>query len=144
MRKLTKAEAEQFALMVLSGAPVSHVVNYFWEEEVSDTMLEACAEAWPMQAEVLVAMRVLCGGESWHQMSDPTRLEASLKKHYNELAYFLWTTNYAECDGGEKLKADTCRQAIETKVAGMAGRESPLAQFYQDVLARYEAQGKAN
>jgi len=29
-------------------------------------------------------------------------------------------------------------------VAGMAGRESPLAQFYQDVLTRFESQGKTN
>ena len=41
------------------------------------------------------------------------------------------------------MKADTCRQAIEAKVAGMAGRESPLAQFYHDLLTRYDQQGKA-
>jgi hypothetical protein len=38
---------------------------------------------------------------------------------------------------------DTCRQSIEAKVAGMAGRESPLAQFYHDLLNRYDQEGKA-
>ena len=144
MRRLTKAEAEQFAQMVLSGAPVAEVVRYFWEEEMPEEVLAACEEAWPLQPEVLAAVRLMTGGAPWHQMSDPARLDSALKKHYSEMAYFLWTTNYAECEGGEKLKSDTCRQAIETKLAGMAGRESPLAQFYQDVLRRYEAQGKAN
>ena len=102
MRTLTKKEAEQFALIVLSGAP----------------------------------------GGTWHRMSDEERLDTSLTKHYNEMAYFLWTTNYTEIGGAEKLKADTCRQSIESKVAGMAGRESPLAQFYHDLLSRYEQQGK--
>jgi hypothetical protein len=77
-------------------------------------------------------------------MTDAQRLDVSLRKHYNEMAYFLWTTNYAECDGGEKLKSDTCRQSIEAKVAGMAGKESPLASFYHDLLQRFEQQGKVS
>ena len=64
----------------------------------------------------------------------------SLQKHYNELSYFLWTTNYGECSGSDRNKADTCRQAIEAKVAGMAGRESPLTRFYHDLLSRYDEQ----
>jgi hypothetical protein len=43
--------------------------------------------------------------------------------------------------GNDKLKADTCRIALETKVAGMAGQESPLARFYHDMLSKYEHTG---
>jgi|TARA_R110002020_G_scaffold15542_3_gene55205 hypothetical protein len=142
MRRLTKQEAEQFVMMVLSGAPVSEVVRYFWDEPLSDEELLVYEEAWPSQPEVLAVMERMTGG-TWHRMSDEQRLDASLSKHYNEMAYFLWTTNYASSAGADKLKADTCRQAIEAKVAGMAGRESPLAQFYHDLLSRYEQQGKA-
>ena len=144
MKNLSTTEAEQFAQMILSGAPVREAVEYFFPEVMPEEVLVACEAAWPVQPEVLTAVRLLTGGEPWHKMTDPARLEAALKKHYTEMAYFLWSINYADCDGGSKLKADTCRQAIETKLAGMAGRESPLAQFYQDVLSRYEAQGKAN
>ena len=140
-RALTLEEAEAFAQMVLSGAPVAEAVRYFWADTVTDELLEDCIAAWPQQAEVRVASRRLTGGVSWHEMEDPNRLDAALKKHYNELAYFLWTTNYVECNGQSKVKADTCRQAIEAKVAGMAGRESPLAQFYHDLLVRYDADG---
>ena len=126
-RALTLEEAEAFAQMVLSGAPVAEAVRYFWADTVTDELLEDCIAAWPQQAEVRVAIRRLTGGVSWHEMED--------------LAYFLWTTNYVECNGQSKVKADTCRQAIEAKVAGMAGRESPLAQFYHDLLVRYDADG---
>ena len=143
-RKLTKSEAAEFATMVLSGAPVAEIVRYFWDIEVPDEVLLGCEDQWPVQQEVVAAVRLQMGGDSWHRLTDAQRLDVSLRKHYNEMAYFLWTTNYAEIGGSDKLKADTCRQSIEAKVAGMAGRESPLAQFYQDVLSRYEAQGKAN
>jgi hypothetical protein len=142
-RRLTRAEAEQFAQIVLSGAPVPEAVRYFWEVELSEEESLAYETAWPLQTEVLSALERLTGGAPWHQLKDEVRLDAALRKHYNELAYFLWTTNYTECVGADKLKADTCRSAIEAKVAGMAGRESPLASFYHDLLSRYEQQSKA-
>jgi hypothetical protein len=140
VRPLTGTEAVAFAEMLLSGVPVAEAVPYFWDRSVTEAELLACEGAWPQQTAVRAAMQVMTGGEPWHKMDEPVRLEVSLKKHYSELAYFLWTTNYAECDGGAKVKADTCRQALEAKVAGMAGKESPLARFYHDLLTRYEAE----
>jgi len=143
-RRLTTMEAMQFAQIVLSGAPVAEAVRYFWPDDIDDEDALTCESVWPLQPEVLAALETLSGGAPWHQLKDDARLDVSLRKHYNEMAYFLWTTNYTECLGADKLKADTCRQAIEAKVAGMAGRESPLASFYHDLLQRYEQQGKAN
>ena len=143
-RKLTPKEATEFASMVLSGAPVAEDVRYFRDETMPEDVLLACEDEWPMQKEVRNAIQQQTGGMAWHKLADDHRLDISLRKHYNEMAYFLWTTNYAECDGASKMKADTCRQAIEAKVAGMAGKESPLASFYHDLLQRYEQQGKAN
>jgi hypothetical protein len=139
-RALTLREATDFASMVLSGAPVAEVVPYFCPDTASEDELLQAEETWPMQAEVLAAIERQSGGVPWHQLGDDQRLDVALRKHYNEMAYFLWTTNYAACDGASKLKADTCRSAIEAKVAGMAGQESPLASFYHDLLRRYEAE----
>ena len=139
-RPLTRDEAQVFAEMLLSGVPVAEVVPYFWDRSVTEAELVACETAWPQQEAVREAVQRMTGGTAWHKMDDPERLDVALKKHYSELAYFLWTTNHAECDGVAKTKADTCRQAIEAKVAGMAGRESPLAQFYHDLLTRYESE----
>ena len=140
VRRLDEREAREFAVMVLSGAPVADVVPYFWTTMVDEGVLLACEELWPRQTEVVLAIQQLTGGEPWHQLTDTARWDLALTKHYNELAYVLWTTNYAEVTGPAKTKADTCRQAMEAKVAGMAGKESPLARFYHDLLPRYEAE----
>ena len=141
MRPLTPTEAEQFALMLLSGAPVSDAVRYFLDPLAPEDLLVEAAGNWPAQPEVLEALQRYTGGEAWHRMTDEQRLEVAIKKHYNEMAYFLWTVNYAEAAGADNVKADTCRTALETKLAGLAGQESPLARFYHDMLAKYDHQG---
>ena len=71
-------------------------------------------------------------------MSDEARSELALRKHFNEMAYYLWTNNYTELDGSGKVKADTCRQALQDKASGIAGQDSPIARFYHDLLNRVE------
>lgn len=141
MRPLTSAEADQFALMLLSGAPVSDAIRYFLDPLAGEELLAEAADQWPQQSEVLDALQRYTGGEAWHRMNDAQRLDIAIKKHYNEMAYFLWTVNYVEAAGQEKVKADTCRVALETKLAGTAGQESPLARFYHDMLAKYDHTG---
>ena len=141
VRRLRLEEAREFAVMVLSGAPIAAIVPYFWAVGVAEEPLLACEALWPRQTEVVEAIQRLTGGHPWHELTDEARLDLALTKHYNELAYVLWTTNYADVTGAAKTKADTCRQAIEAKVAGMAGKESPLARFYHDLLTRYDADG---
>jgi|TARA_R100000315_G_C5229652_1_gene140600 hypothetical protein len=143
-RALNEAEADQFALMLLSGAPIGDSVRYFLDANTPDEVIMDAAETWPGQDEVLIALEKYTGGQAWHKMSDQQRLEVALKKHYNEMAYFLWSSNYAEIDGKERLKADTCRSALEVKVAGMAGQDSPLSRFYSDMLDKYEPKGQAS
>ena len=136
MRPLSAAEADQFALMLLSGAPVSDAIQYFCDPLTPEELQAEAIEQWPAQSDVLDALQRYTGGEAWHRMTDEQRLEVAIKKHYNEMSYFLWTVNYVEAAGADKLKADTCRVALETKLAGMAGQESPLARFYHDMLAK--------
>jgi len=141
MRPLTSTEADQFALMLLSGAPVTDAIRYFLDPLAGEELLAEAADQWPQQSEVLEALQRYTGGEAWHRMNDAQRLDIAIKKHYNEMAYFLWTVNYVEAAGQEKVKADTCRVALETKLAGTAGQESPLARFYHDMLAKYDHTG---
>ena len=142
--ELERVDAEQFALMLLAGAPATHAVRYFLEEEATEDQVVGAAETWPSQPVVLEALRKYSGGESWHEMTTQQRLNLALEKHYNEMAYFLWTTSYVECDTQDRAKADTCRSALEVKMSGLAGQESPLARFYTDMLARFDPQGKAS
>jgi hypothetical protein len=144
MRKLSSTEADQLALILLSGAPLSDAISYFIPIGSPEEFVESAALEWPQQPEVVEALTRYTGGEEWHRMTDEQRLETAMKKHYNEMAYFLWTTNYAEASSTNKLKADTCRVAIESKLAGMAGQESPLSRFYHDMLAKYEHAGQVS
>lgn len=131
MRKLNELEARQFALMLLAGAPASTACSYFLDATAPDEQIAFAAEEWPRQKEVLAAIRELTGGIPWHEMDPAERLKLALEKHYAEMAFFLWTTNYIDADGAAKIKADTCRQALEGKVAGTAGTSDPLRQFYE-------------
>ena len=137
-RLLDEEEASQFAAMLLAGAPVVDAVGYFFPDDAHDAFIADAVEEWPVQKEVLEAIQRYTGGEAWHTMSDEARSELALRKHFNEMAYYLWTNNYTELDGSGKVKADTCRQALQDKASGIAGQDSPIARFYHDLLNRGE------
>jgi len=138
---LPESDADQLALMLLAGAPAVQAVRYFLDETATEDEVVSAAETWPSDPAVLTAVRKYSGGESWHKMTTPQRLDLALTKHYNEMAYFLWTISYVECAAADRLKADTCRQALEVKLAGLSGQESPLAKFYADLMAQYTPSG---
>jgi hypothetical protein len=73
-------------------------------------------------------------------MSAEERIRFAIDKHYNEMAYFLYSHNYGELSGPDKAKADTCRQALEAKLAGTAGKFTPLDEFWNDMRAKLAAQ----
>lgn len=139
MRPLSDVQAEQFALILLSGCPVTQAVTYFLES--SEDELRA-VEEWPRQPAVLAATKKLTGGVAWQEMGEQERIEFALKKHYAELAYFIYSTNYNDLEGAKKQKSDTCRQVLETKLAGLAGQSNPLTDFYSDMLSTYKKQVK--
>lgn len=143
MRHLNDFEADSFALMILAGATVTDACAYFIEgpsPEHREPFIQEAAETWPEQPEVLDAIKRHMGGAEWHKLTDSERVELAMRKHYNEMAYFLYTHNYAELGGNDKLKADTCRQALEAKLAGMAGKQDPLRQFYLDMMPKLQAE----
>lgn len=139
MRPLSDVQAEQFALILLSGCPVAQAVTYFLGPDEDEV---AASEAWPRQPAVLAATKKLTGGVSWHELGEQERMELALKNHYAQLAFFLYVNNYNDLDGAKKQKADTCRQVLETKLAGLAGQSNPLNDFYGDMLATYKKQVK--
>lgn len=130
----SKEQAEQFALMLHAGLPAGDAILYFMPEG-SD--LGACIDAarrWEKHRLVLAALDALNGGE-WVGKSPQERIELSLEKVYNEMAYFLFSHNYGDLQGDKQRKADTCRLALEAKLAGMAGKMDALYQFWSDMKA---------
>ena len=42
--------------------------------------------------------------------------------------------NYSDLNGAEGQKADTCRQVLETKLAGLSGKMDAMSRFMEDVV----------
>ena len=133
----TKETALQFATMLSCGAPAREAITYFLPEEESGAVLppgqiEALLQRWMRSKTVQDAILFTQGGD-WTEMTFEAKLRFALDKTYTEMAYFLYSRNYAELSGPEKAKADTCRTTLEAKLAGTAGKGDALQRFFDDL-----------
>lgn len=133
----TAEQAEQFALMLQAGLPAAEALLYFLPEEQREQadpgQVALWAKKWANSKAVAKAMVGLQQGE-WSALDPKRRIELALEKHYNEMAYFLYTHNYVDLNAAlDRAKADTCRVALEAKLAGLSGSTNALAAFWQDV-----------
>ena len=134
----SKDQAYQFAVMLSAGSPAREAIRYFLPEDQIEVYSSAQAEQiacrWLADKEVQRVV-VLLQGKDWTEMSTEERMRFSLDKTYVEMAYFLYSRNYVDLAGQEKAKADTCRAALESKLAGTAGKLNAVEQFWSDVMA---------
>ena len=133
----TPEQAEQFAQMICCGMPPLEAILYFLpesNEEPPNNDIIALAKKWQGSKRVARAVEKLSGGP-WQGLDPEARLNLAIEKQYNEMAYFLYSRNYVELKGAERAKADTCRDAIERKMAGMAGKMDALNRFYADITS---------
>lgn len=131
---ITPETAHQLAVMVTSGMPTREAIRYFLPEGISEGLAAKQHEAWIGSKEYARAVQRL-QGKPWQEMSLEERIQHSIDKHYSELAYFLYSRNYAELTGHERAKADTCRQVLEAKLAGLSGQQDGLTRWWADVQA---------
>lgn len=131
-----KETAYQFAVMLASGAPAREAIRYFLPEDSPEVLtggqIDQIASRWLADRLVIQAVTSL-QGKDWTDLSTEEKMRLSLDKTYVEMAYFLYSRNYVELTGPERAKADTCRQALESKLAGTAGKLSAVEQFWADV-----------
>lgn len=131
LKPISDEEALAFATMLLSGLSAGEAILYFIESDdpqlVKDT-LNGYQRSRKVKSAVLKLQ-----GKAWHLMTDDERARTALSTHYNQLAAFLNFNNYSELNQAEKSKADTARTALETKLAGQAGKGDPLSRFLEDL-----------
>src|SRR3990167_1242496 len=123
----TRSEALQYALMLGSGMPPLDILTYFYPD-LAPIDLKGELDRWNRSHNVRAAILAQMG-RAWQDMTLDERIAFAIDKHYSEMAYFLYSHNYAQLVGADKQKADTCRQALEAKLAGMAGKMGPLEAF---------------
>ena len=127
----TDEQALQFAIMLQAGLPSSEALLYFIESE-DPAELAMLLKRWTRSRAVKRAMASLTR-KPWQEMTLEERMKAALDQHYNALAYLLFSNNYIEANSTDKGKLDTARAALESKLAGSAGKLDALSQFYDDI-----------
>ena len=128
---LTEESAYQFAVMLHCGLPPGQAIMYFAESE-DPSEIAAQLNRWTRSRLVKKAMLELMK-IPWQDMTLDQRCRYALDQHYSQLAYLLQSEHYGEADQSHKAKLDTARQAIEAKLAGMAGKTDVLSQFLLDI-----------
>lgn len=130
----TKEEALAFALMLAAGMPGPDAIGYFLGENDPPEMAGLKLKAWMKSKELQGAIREV-NGAPWQDLTLEDRIKFAVNKTYSEMAYYLYSRNYVELTGNDKQKADTCRQALEAKLSGMAGKMDALSQFWSDLAS---------
>lgn len=131
----TKEEAYQLAVMLSSGMPASDAFSYFLDDETRADVfaVQKYQDNW-LKSTALGKAVVELQGSPWQDMTLEQRVKYAVDKHYAEMAYYLYSHNYAELTGADKTKADTCRAVLEAKLAGLAGKVDPLSKLYQEMI----------
>lgn len=127
----TEEQAIQFAVMLQAGLPAADAIAYF-TDSADPLELAHMLEAWRRSRAVKRAMLSLMG-KPWQGMSLDERIRYALDIHYAQLAYLLYSSNYAEVGSNDKSKLDTARVALEQKLAGLAGKGDALSEFFADL-----------
>jgi hypothetical protein len=131
--KPSSEQALQFAIMIKAGLPPKDALGYFLPPEMTDPRdIAQVLIQWQRSREVQRATHQLMG-KAWQEMSLEEMRDYALDRHYAQMAYFLFSTHYADLQGNDKLKADTARQALEAQRAGTAGQQDALSQFFADI-----------
>jgi len=128
----SKDQALEFCLMLNAGLPSEEAIRFFLDGDTSwdEDAIRGLHDRWVRSRTVQEAMLQVMG-KPWQKLSLQERMTFAINKHYNEMAYFLYSHNYSTISGADKTKADTCRVALEQKLAGTAGRLGPLEEFWK-------------
>lgn len=130
--ELDKDSAFQFAIMLGAGLPSNEAIQYFVEPDQDPRSIREMHDRWTRSKQVKEAI-VELQGKPWQSMTLDEQIRTGIDKNYREMAYFLYSRNYVELAGPDKAKADTCRTALEAKLAGMAGKTDSLSRFFDDI-----------
>lgn len=129
----TSEEALQFALMCKNGYPTKAAIQYFYPDELDLGFVSAEHDRWVRSKAIRDAIKLVQSGQEWAEMEPSAQIQFAITKHYAEMAYFLYANNYAEIEGSKKIKADTCRIALEAHLAGTSGKLTAYEQWLSDI-----------
>ena len=137
MDRPTREEALKFATLMQAGMPSEEAIFYFFPDlTTSDEDLRKLRvehDRWSRSRAVKDAVREVRKWD-WEDLSLDDMVKQAVDKTYKEMAYFLHSRNYVSLPQAERQKADTCRTALEAKLAGSAGKTNELTMFFDDIM----------
>ncbi len=98
------------------------------EPELVPEAAEETAAAWERDAVVEARQRELMGGE-WRTLTSQQRMVYALRKHYNQIAFFVATGNWGEATGAELTKLNVGRDVLE-KAGATLPKLDPAAEVW--------------
>lgn len=136
--RLTPDLAYELVKLLHAGLPQLQAMAYLvpeYDRGVSKTLRIGWRRRWMNDPLLLDAAKRLNGGE-WVSLDAERRLEIALDKHYAELAYFLYTHDYADLEEVDLKKADVAREALAAKLnaAESEGDDAPWTRFVRDLM----------
>lgn len=110
------------------------------DEDTRDAKIAAWARVWQRDPLLLQAMTDHNGAE-WQDLDAERRLQLAIDKHMAELAYFLYSHNYASLVGKDVDKADNARGAIMDYLTAKGGDpDAPWMKHLKDLVEKVGAE----
>lgn len=136
--KLTADVAYEFVKLLSSGIPAARAIAYFapdYYTSIDTAKRRDWLSRWSNDVVVATAAAKFNSGQ-WQELEKDARLQIALDKHLAELAYYLYTTTFAEAEGGELRKLTDAREAIMAVIKSQEGdAETPWMRAMREMLS---------
>lgn len=133
---LTPDSARDFAKLLAAGVSASEAIRFVHPSlyaTATPAQRRRWASVWTNDALLLDAINLLRGG-AWQDLDKDARLSVALDKHLAELAYFLYTHDYAKLEGDALRKADAAAERLMEYLAESDGAPSTAWQAFVQAL----------
>lgn len=124
-------QALQFVIILQSGVPANQAIGYFTDATDNAEVAHMLAQ-WMRSKAVRDAQTTLMG-KAWQDMTLDEKIHYALNLHYCQLAFTLYSNHYGEVGPADLTKLNTARVALESKLAGTAGKTDALSRFFDDI-----------
>jgi hypothetical protein len=136
--ELTRELAVQFVKILSAGVPAGDALVYFAPEHyggLSDEQLAKWLRDWTTDDLVIRALNSINGG-AWEDLDKDRRIEIGLDKAMASLAYFLYTHDYATCEGNDLKRHDAARKDIMEylKARSIGDDDAPFMKAMREIV----------
>lgn len=139
MPELTAVTALEFVKLLHAGLPADHALAYMapdYYATIGEPARKTLVGRWLSSRIVLAATEQLHEGK-WAKLPLAKREEIALDKTFGQLAYYLYTHDYATLEGPDLKKANDARVALmeKLKATDVEGDETPMQRLMRDILS---------